>query len=231
MIYLYIKTHQKTGLKYFGKTTRNPINYKGSGKYWKSHIKKHGNCVDTKIIGTFDDEIECCDFALRFSLENNIVDSIEWANLINENGLDGAPKGNILSAETKQKISKSLLGKPSIKTKYVCNEIKEERTKRLRKQMLEQIWINNGIVNKRTKSKIIPEGWIAGRIQNGNIGDKNIGKRNDGSNTKGKVIYNNGAKHAYYYENCQPEGWSRGKMLGYQGGTGNMKKGKKYGKK
>jgi hypothetical protein len=44
------------------------------------------------------------------------------------------------------------------------------------------------------------------------------------------VIYNNGIRHAYYFENQQPEGWTRGKMQGYQGGTGKLKKGKKYGK-
>ena len=36
--YLYVKTHNVTGLKYFGKTTRNPLTTNGSGVYWKSHI-------------------------------------------------------------------------------------------------------------------------------------------------------------------------------------------------
>ena len=48
------------------------------------------------------------------------------------------------------------------------------------------------------------------------------------TNTKGKKIYNNGQKHAYFFENLQPESWFRGKMKGYQGGTGTNKKGKKY---
>ena len=34
--YLYVKQHNKTGLKYFGKTTKkDPLKYKGSGLYWK----------------------------------------------------------------------------------------------------------------------------------------------------------------------------------------------------
>lgn len=28
-IYLYVKTHRKTGLKYFGKTVKDPLTYKG----------------------------------------------------------------------------------------------------------------------------------------------------------------------------------------------------------
>lgn len=230
MIYLYVKTHLKTGLKYFGKTTKDPKRYKGSGKYWKAHLRKHGNFVETKIINIFEDEKECTNFALQFSKDNGIVKSEEWANLIDENGLDGAPKGNIVKEETRKKLSKALLGKPSIKTKYEMKESSEERSNRSREFVSNTIWINNGIVNKRIKNEEVPKGWVVGRLQNGNIGDKNIGKKNDGSNTKGKVIYNNGNRHAYFFENSQPEGWLRGKMEGYQGGTGKLKKGKKYDK-
>ena len=42
---LYVKTHNKTGLKYLGRTTQDPYKYKGSGTYWRSHLKKHGNRV------------------------------------------------------------------------------------------------------------------------------------------------------------------------------------------
>jgi len=42
-VYLYVKEHSVTKLKYFGKTTRSHVeNYDGSGKYWKDHINKHG---------------------------------------------------------------------------------------------------------------------------------------------------------------------------------------------
>ena len=53
MTKLYIKTHNKTGLRYFGKTVQEDVHgYKGSGKYWTSHMlctikkmsdKKQGN--------------------------------------------------------------------------------------------------------------------------------------------------------------------------------------------
>jgi hypothetical protein len=231
MIHLYVKTHKKTGLKYFGKTHNNPEKYKGSGKYWRSHLRKYGDFVETEIIASFDDEVKCSEFAIQFSIDNNIVESDEWANLICENGLDGAPKGNVLKEETKNKISKSLLGKPSIKTKYTMRESFEEKSKRSKMINQNSLWINNGVICKRIKDGIVPDGWKLGRLQNGKIGDKNLWKRNDGNNTKGKVIYNNGVRHAYYFEDTQPDGWTRGKMDGYQGGTGKLKKGKKYDKK
>ena len=38
MIYLYKKTHNKTGLKYLGKTiSKDPYTYSGSGVYWTRH--------------------------------------------------------------------------------------------------------------------------------------------------------------------------------------------------
>ena len=86
MIYLYLKTHNVTGLKYLGKTTQDPFKYKGSGKKWKNHIKKHGNDVTTKILGAYNtiDEFKLC--SLSISDKYDIVNSDEWANLRPENG-------------------------------------------------------------------------------------------------------------------------------------------------
>jgi len=225
MIYLYIKTHNVTGLKYFGKTTRkDPVTYTGSGKYWKTHLKKHGNNFTTEIIKTFSTEKECSSFAVEFSLNHNIIESNRWANLINENGLDGAPQGNKISDSVKQKISKSLIGKSFPKTKYIIKEPHDERSKRCRNITKDTFWVNNGVENRRVKSLI--DGWKHGRIQNGKIGDILIGSKNNGNNTKGRKIYNNGKKHAYFFEGQQLDGWIRGKMDGYQGGTGANKKGK-----
>lgn len=92
--YLYIKTHNTTGLKYFGKTTQNPFTYNGSGKYWKKHLKKHGVDLTTTLLGAYEDVNECEIAALTFSRDHDIVNSPEWANLIEENGQDGAPNGH-----------------------------------------------------------------------------------------------------------------------------------------
>lgn len=88
--FLYVKTHNKTKLKYFGKTVnKNPKWYKGSGTRWLNHINYHGNDVTTEVIGYFIDEQECKDFAVRFSKDNDIVESNDWANLEIEDGLNG----------------------------------------------------------------------------------------------------------------------------------------------
>jgi hypothetical protein len=51
IIYLYVKTHRKTGLKYLGKTnSRYPHKYSGSGIYWTNHLKEHGYDVKTEIL-------------------------------------------------------------------------------------------------------------------------------------------------------------------------------------
>jgi len=91
IIYLYIKQHSITGLKYFGKTTQpDPFKYVGSGTYWTRHVNSHGKeFIKTVEIWGFDNQELCTDFALKFSEENNIVESKEWANLMPENGLSG----------------------------------------------------------------------------------------------------------------------------------------------
>jgi len=91
---LYIAIHNKTGKKYFGKTAKYFSEkdlqkyYHGSGVYWKNHLKKYGDDVTMKIYKICNiNEVE--KEALRFSKENDIINSNEWANLKFENGLDG----------------------------------------------------------------------------------------------------------------------------------------------
>lgn len=89
---LYIKKHTVTEKRYFGKSTRQNINsYKGSGKKWSNHIKKHGkeHVVTEWISDWFHDKKEIKEFALAFSEIFDIVNSDEWANLKEENGVDG----------------------------------------------------------------------------------------------------------------------------------------------
>lgn len=91
--YLYIKQH-KLGLKYFGKTVRDPMTYNGSGKYWKSYLQKHGVNVTTLWYQLFETREALVSYALAFSKEHNIALSEEWANLKPENGLDGFTPGH-----------------------------------------------------------------------------------------------------------------------------------------
>lgn len=107
-VFLYHKRHLVTGLNYFGKTTTDPYRYKGSGRYWRNHLKKHGDQVETVAVWRFEDLAECSAFALKFSDENKIVESSDWANLMPENGLVGGNHPSAQSTEAKEKRKKSL---------------------------------------------------------------------------------------------------------------------------
>ena len=112
--YLYVKTHNTTGLKYFGKTVKpDPYKYKGSGTYWLRHLKIHGSDVTTEILGLFDDKYHIEFYANEFSYINDIVNSADWANLMIENGIHGnGCDWNTPDAEEKKaRISKTLTGR------------------------------------------------------------------------------------------------------------------------
>jgi hypothetical protein len=126
MIYLYVKTHNKTGKKYLGKTTaKDPYKYQGSGKYWKLHLKQHGYDCTTEIIHESEDALIIKEKGIYYSQLWNIVESNEWANLKEEQGDGGAVihtpesnkkrsesmKGRIFSDEHRKKLSEANKGK------------------------------------------------------------------------------------------------------------------------
>jgi hypothetical protein len=158
--YLYVKTHNQTGLKYFGKTSKNPHTYKGSGKYWVRHLNVYGRDISTEIIGYFEDAVECSAAAIEFSVKNNIVSSNDWANLINENGLDGGAVERAYhphSKETKDKISKANRGmiawnKDKVGVTPGNSSIRTEETKRKISQTLTGTKQSAETVQKRAEA-------------------------------------------------------------------------------
>lgn len=87
MFYLYIKTHNKTGLKYLGKTNRDDYHaYPGSGVRWRRHLDKHGYDYSTQILLATADKNELKDTGIFFSRLFNVVVSKEWANFQEEKG-------------------------------------------------------------------------------------------------------------------------------------------------
>ena len=123
-IYLYVKTHNKTGLKYLGKTqSRDPHKYPGSGVYWTAHLKKHGHDYVTEIIQECQTKEELRKWGLYYSNLWNIVESNAWANLKEEVG-DGGRQ----SEEVRKRIGEAGKGRtPWNKGKQVWND--EERKK------------------------------------------------------------------------------------------------------
>ena len=103
IIYLYKKTHKITGLQYLGKTvSKNPHAYPGSGVYWTRHLEMHGNDVETEILRECLSEEELKEWGIYYSKLWNVVESEQWANLIEEAG-----PGGMWSKESKQKLSET----------------------------------------------------------------------------------------------------------------------------
>jgi hypothetical protein len=87
---LYIKQCSHCELKYYGKHTgKNIEKYKGGGKYWKRHLKKHKAIAIHIWNSNWFYDTSIVDVATKFSTDNNIVESSNWANMKFENGLDG----------------------------------------------------------------------------------------------------------------------------------------------
>lgn len=89
MITLYVKTHKVTGLKYLGKTEKDPYTYSGSGIRWKRELNKYGNDVETEILFQSESFEDIREKGLYYSELWNIVESDDWSNLIEENGSGG----------------------------------------------------------------------------------------------------------------------------------------------
>lgn len=88
-IYLYVKTHNTTGLKYLGKTTQDPFKYLGSGTRWLNHIRHHGTDIFTQILCESDNPDYIKQQGIYYSHLWNVVKSNEWANLKLEEGDGG----------------------------------------------------------------------------------------------------------------------------------------------
>jgi hypothetical protein len=119
-IYLYVKTHLDTGLKYLGKTEgkrNDPYKYRGSGKYWDRHIKEHGNNVWTNIVYQSDNDDDIKAMGMYLSDLWNVVKSKEWANLkpeIGDGGFVGSEpwnKGKQFTEESREKMRKRAIGR------------------------------------------------------------------------------------------------------------------------
>ena len=170
--YLYVKQHNITKLKYFGKTVNEPYKYSGSGSYWLNHLKKHGKDISTIEVWKFDDIDECKKFAMEYSKKHNIVESTEWANLEPENGINGGIPGRKIPAEVIAKrvatttgvkrpaTSKALKGKntwsaTALKGRTQPRELVEKRANSLRGKPSGALGRKQSSEEKELRSKIM----------------------------------------------------------------------------
>ena len=184
--WLYIKQHNQTGLKYFGKTMNDPFLYKGSGTHWMRHIRKHGNDVTTIWCQLFNDKESLTSYALCFSESNKIVESNEWANLRPENGIDGIPKGSTAknkgiprTQQVKDAVSKAnkgrLIGDKNPSRRPELREFKRKMTTE-NNPSRGKSWIVLGdqeqLVPRDTLDLWITNGWTKGRIVTQSMRDR-----------------------------------------------------------
>lgn len=140
--YLYLKRHKTNCLLYFGKTTRNPLTYKGSGAHWRLNYSKYGKeNIETLWYELFDKIEDLIEFALLFSDLHDIVESDKFANHRIENGLDGGDPGReavvrIKSALTGRKRSKESVEKQLQTLKEFPVEFTSERKQNISKALM-----------------------------------------------------------------------------------------------
>ena len=148
--YLYLKTHNKTGLKYLGKTVTDPYTYLGSGKLWRRHLAKHGNDITTKILLETEDTQELSTVGLYYSTLWNIVEDKRFANMRFESG-DGGDTSNCEAYIEGIKMRDTSGSKNSM---YGRSAIVEQNIR----------WYNNGKDNVYVPAGTEPKGYKPGRI-------------------------------------------------------------------
>lgn len=180
-IYLYVKTHTITGLKYLGKTIKSdPHKYTGSGKHWIRHLKKHGYTYTTEIIKECQNTIELQHWGLYYSRLWNVVENKEWANLKPENGDGGS--GFRHTEETRLKMKEMHTGKlhtdqskEKMKGRILSEETKNKIGAASKKRMESDEYRNKLLNSRKTRQskkgyKISPQGCA-------NIGKSKLGKK------------------------------------------------------
>lgn len=146
-IYLYVKTHNTTGLKYLGMTRKDPHKYSGSGKYWKQHLRKHGVNLTTDILLKTDNEIEFKETAIFFSNLWGIEESSEWANCKPEEG-----QGN--SSETSRKLALRRIEEGTHNFQGIKGSLQSKKNHRNHPEMRAHLYggkLQREVANKRVK--------------------------------------------------------------------------------
>lgn len=117
-------------MRYLGQTSKDPFTYKGSGTYWKRHIKKHGYDVSTVILAECNSIQEVRDLGMKYSNKWDVANSGEFANLKPETG--ESSYGWSPTEETRQNMAAAAKGnkrrlgmKPSEETRRKLSEAKK----------------------------------------------------------------------------------------------------------
>ena len=175
-IYLYVKTHRKTGLKYLGMTTKSdPHKYAGSGKMWKQHLKEHGMDYDTTILLESNNKEEIKEKGVYYSKLWNVVKSQQWANQKIESGSGGwtpqsgrVPwnKGRPMDEVQKNKISKTKKGKFIGENNPFFNKKHTSQTKQQISQKNKgRVFDAESVLKRNDKQKGVPKPTVSEKLK------------------------------------------------------------------
>jgi len=176
-----IKTHTATGLKYLCYTKSEGeyySNYKGSGKYWKNHLKKHGSGITTELIFECETKEEFKKYATKKSIEFNVVKSTEWANLKIEEGDGGDTVSNkmwVTDGKCDKYVFKDSIieeGWKKGRSNCIFNDSKKQREFGM-------------MADAAERGKKIKEAWDAGKCDHRD--NTNIGSKNKDPEVKAKI--------------------------------------------
>lgn len=205
MFYLYVKTHNVTGLKYLGQTSSSdPHTYKGSGVYWRRHLRKHGPDFSTQILLATEDKDELKVTGVFFSRLWGVVRDKSWANLKEESGDGGWDHINNfpeLYREQRQR-KMSVIGSQNKGTVAVVDKHGSKR-----RVSADAFKSNKGDLKGHTS------GMFAAYDDSGNmhyisVSDPLFTSGDLKSNNKGKVYITDGNFHRLVNSNDEiPEGW------------------------
>jgi hypothetical protein len=100
-------------------TTSNSVEvYKGSGKYWRRHIRKHGYDVTTEVLLETESHEELKETGVFFSKLWGVVKSSEWANCKLEEGEGGWSHVNVLEPLKGWKSNSMVIVPTKVKLSY-----------------------------------------------------------------------------------------------------------------
>lgn len=162
MFYLYVKTHNKTGLKYLGKTNRDDYHsYEGSGVRWKRHLEKHGYDYSTEILLATEDKEELKETGLFFSKIFDVVKSTEWANLQEEKG-DGV-SSEFASQENYRRLKEGI--------HPFCDPLHNQKTNDKRQETKRKNGTHNFLGGEIQRKRVAngTHHWLGGNLQRENM--------------------------------------------------------------
>jgi hypothetical protein len=208
LFYLYVKTHNITGLKYLGQTSStNPHAYKGSGVFWRRHLQKYGSDFSTQILLATDDKDELKATGEFFSRLWGVVRNRQWANLKEESGDGGWDHINNFPDlyREQRKKNMSAVGSQNKDTVAIVDQCGSKR-----RVPVDVFRANVGDLKGHTT------GMFAAYDENGNMhyvssSDPLFSSGVLKSNNKGKIYITDGNTYKLVHPNDGiPEGWHLG---------------------